>query len=208
MLFYTVSQNEQASLSYMVSHLDSEFGVRISKQSLNERFNEKYEVYVKSVLSEILVEQFSGLYSDKLLPGFSRIRIKDSTKFMVPSCLASKYKSCGGDVHSRSKAGISIQYEYDLKSGAITDLNITSGNRNDRTDSGETSENMEKGDLMLRDLGYFSTPVFEKCIEKEAFFLSRLDCSTHVYYENGRQVSFKDIYSSMQKNGIKEKNCC
>ena len=205
MLFYTVSQNEQASLSYMVSHLDSEFGVRISKQSLNERFNEKCEVYVKSVLSEILVEQFSGLYSDKLLPGFSRIRIKDSTKFMVPSCLASKYKSCGGDVHSRSKAGISIQYEYDLQSGGIMDLSITSGARNDRTDARETSGNMEKGDLTVRDLGYFSTPVFESCIAKEAFFLSRLDCSTNVYDEKKRLVSFKDIYNSMQKSGIMEK---
>jgi len=205
MLFYTVSQNEHESLSYMVSLLESDFGVSLSKQSLNERFNAKCEEYVKSVLREILGEQFSKLYCYNLLPCFSRILIKDSTKFMVPSCLESKYKSCGGDVHSRSKAGISIQYEYDLQSGAIMDLSITSGARNDRTDAGETSGNMEKGDLTVRDLGYFSTPVFESCIEKEAFFLSRLDCSTNVYDENGRQVSFADIYTSMQKSGIMEK---
>jgi len=183
MLFYTVSQNEQESLSYMVSLLRSDFGVSISNQSLNERFNAKCEVYVKSVLREILVEQFSKLYCDKLLPCFSRILLKDSTKFMVPTCLSSKYKSCGGAAHSRSKAGISIQYEYDLQSGKITDLSITSGSRNDRTDAGETSGNMEKGDLSVRDLGYFSTPVFESCVEKEAFFLSRLDSSTNVYDE-------------------------
>jgi hypothetical protein len=124
---------------------------------------------------------------------------------MVPSSLEGKYKSCGGDVHRRSKAGISIQYEYDLQSGSITDLNITSGNRNDRTDSGETSGNMEKDDLIIRDLGYFSTPVFEKCVEKEAFFLSPLDCSTNVYEAAERPVSFKQIYTSMQKSGIIEK---
>jgi len=48
---------------------------------------------------------------------------------LVPPSLESKYKACGGDIHSRSKAGISIQYEYDLKSGGITDLTITSGDR-------------------------------------------------------------------------------
>jgi hypothetical protein len=51
------------------------------------------------------------------------------------SFIETHYKSCGGDVHSRSRSGISIQYEYYLKSGAITGLNNTSGNRNDRTDA-------------------------------------------------------------------------
>jgi hypothetical protein len=124
---------------------------------------------------------------------------------MVPSGLASDYQICGGSSHSRSKAGVSVQYEYDLQSGKITDLNITSGTRNDRTDSGETVNNLDKGDLTIRDLGYFSTPVFEKYEEKEAFFLSRLDCSTNVYDSNERPVSFKDIYASMQKSGIIEK---
>jgi len=141
------------------------------------------------------------------LPDFSRILIKDSTKFIVPSNLEEEYKSCGGDVRvdSRSKAGVSVQYEYDLKSGEITDLTITSGDRNDRTDAGETAGNMEKDDLILRDLGYFSTPVLKTCMEKEAFFLSRLDCSTNVYDEKGNLISFTEIYKLMQMSGMIEK---
>jgi hypothetical protein len=106
---------EQGSLSYMVSFLDSEYGISIGKQALNERFNENCVAYMKAVLSEVLREHFAPLYSNKLLPGFTRIRIKDSTKFMAPSNLEAHYKSCGGDAHG-SKSGISIQYEYDLKS--------------------------------------------------------------------------------------------
>jgi len=189
----------------MVSLLKSDFGVIIKKQSLDERFNEKCVNFVKSVLKEVLREQFANLYSVKLLPDFSRIRIKDSTKFTVPSNLEEHYKNCGGDVHSRSKASISVQYEYDLKSGEITDLTITSAARNDRADAGETADNMEAGDLILRDLGYFSTPVFAKCAGKKAFFLSRLDSSTNVYDQLGNQISFKDIYRSMQESGTIEK---
>ena len=205
MLFYTLACNEQGSLSYMVSLLKSEFGVIIKKQSLYERFNEKCVLFVKSVLSELLREQFDKLYSDEMLPDFTRIRIKDSTKFMVPSTLEGNYGSCGGDVKSRSKASISIQYEYDLKSGEITCLEITSGDRNDRTDAGETACDVEKGDLIIRDLGYYSTPVLQEFISKEAFFLSRLDSSTNVYDERGKLVSFKDNYKSMKKAGINEK---
>jgi hypothetical protein len=205
MLFYTVSRTQQESLSYMASLLQSNFGIKISKQALDERFNEKREAYVKAVLSEVMCEHFANLYSDKLLPGFARILIKDSTKVMIPAGLESGYRICGGDAHSRSKAGISIQYEYDLKSGKIKDLNITSGDRNDRTDAGETACRMEKDDLIIRDLGYFSTAVLKNCREQEAFFLSRLDCSTNIYDALGNQISFRDIYYSMQKSKIIEK---
>jgi hypothetical protein len=186
----------------MVSVLQSEFSVTVRKQSLDERFSEKCVVFVKAVLSEIIREEFACLYSDKLLPAFSRIRIKDSTKFMVPSSLEGNYGSCGGDVNSHSKAGISIQYEYDLKSGEITCLDITSGSRNDRTDAVETANQIEEGDLIIRDLGYFATPVLMKCMTNKAFFLSRLDCGTNVYDENGRLISFQNIYKLMTKSGI------
>jgi hypothetical protein len=200
MLFYAVSQNEHASLSYMVSLLQSDFGINIKKQSLNERFNPKSEAFAKAVLCEALREKFSHLYSTQFLPAFSRIRIKDSTKFMVPPSLESRYTACGGDIRSRSKAGISIQYEYDLKSGNIMDLDITAGERNDRTDALQTSDNIQSDDLILRDLGYFSTVVFRSYAENGAFFLSRLDSSTNVYDVCGEQISFKEIYKSMQKN--------
>lgn len=206
LLFHTVSQTESKSLSYMVSLLRSDFGVSISKQSLSERFNSKSEIFVRAVLSEVLQEEFSGLYSDKLLPEFSRIRIKDSTKFMTPRSMETDYRGGGGDpLRSRSKSGVSIQYEYDLKSGRIMDLNITSGARNDRTDAAESAENVDKGDLIIRDLGYFSTPVLKTFTEKEAFYLSRLESGTNVYDLDNEQISFKDIYKSMQKSGISRK---
>jgi IS4 transposase len=39
---------------------------------------------------------------------------------------------------------------------------------------------------------------------KKAFFLSRLDCSTNVYDESGKLISFSDIYKSMNKAEIIE----
>jgi hypothetical protein len=61
MLFYTAAHTEQGSLSYMASYLESASGICITKQSLDERFNETCVTYVKAVLSEVLKEEFAKL---------------------------------------------------------------------------------------------------------------------------------------------------
>jgi hypothetical protein len=205
LLLYVVSRRQSSSLSFMVSHLKSEFGINISKQSLDERFHSGCVAFVKAVLSEVLKERFGELYPGELLPAFKRIRIKDSTKFMVPPGLEANYKGCGGEAGIRSAAGVSIQYEFDLKSGETIDLSLTPATRNDRKDAGEGAENVRAGDLIIRDLGYFSTPVFARCSEKQGFFLSRPESGTNVYDENHQILCFKDIYGQMRKNGIREK---
>ena len=204
LLFYTVSHTEEGSLSYMVSLLKSEFGICIKKQSLHERFTDRSVSFVKSVLAEVINEQFCNLYSKEFLPEYARILIKDSTKFFTPSTLSDNYKSCG---NGRSKSSISIQYEFDLKSGSVTYLEITSGNRNDRTDAEATCENTENGDLIIRDMGYFCTSVLKKwsCTDaKKVFYISRLDCNTNVYDSNGERVCFQKVYKSMRDGKIIE----
>jgi len=202
LLFNTVASTEQGSLSHMVSYLESEHKVKMKKQSLDERFTENSVSFVKAVLKEMLNERFSNLFSKELLPEFSRIRIKDSTKFFVPENLSENYQSCG---KGPTNASMSIQYEYDLKSGSIIDLNITSGNRNDRTDASETFQNIQADDLIIRDLGYYSLSVFEQWHKNNVFFLSRLDSGTIIYDAQGKKICFKDIYRDMQESGIKER---
>ena len=179
--------------------METQYGIAISKQALDERFTEKAVDFVKQVLSRLICEQFSDmLYGEEFLNQFNHVRIKDSTTFKVPSNLADHYKGRG---HS---AGISIQYEFDLKTGKFLDLTLTEAVRNDQTDAGETVENMEKGDLIIRDLGYFSTSVLAKIDKNEAFYLSRLQAATAVYDETGLEIDFKKLRTSMLKNGVEK----
>jgi hypothetical protein len=57
---------------------------------------------------------------------------------------------------------------------------------------------------VLRDLGYFSTPVLQKINEKEAFFLSRLPSHLLVYDEKGVEIDFKNLYVSMTDTGVEK----
>ena len=99
--------------------------IDICKQSLDERFTEKTVNFVKYVLKRLISEQFSdSLYCKKFLSCFNHVRIKDSTRFNVPKNLAAHYKGSGGSGDT-SNAGISIQYEFDLKTDKFLDLHVT-----------------------------------------------------------------------------------
>lgn len=202
LLFYASSLSQHSSLDKLVNHLKSEYEIDISKQSLDERFTEKTVAFVKRVLEDIIREQIPAtLYGDNFLPEFRHVRIKDSTRFNVPSNLAKKYEGSGG---SASKAGISIQYEFDLKTGKFLDLNITSANRNDQIDAKETAKNVCEDDILIRDLGYFSTQVLGSFAEKGAFFLSRLHSSITVYDENGYEIDFEKCLTNMKSLAVEK----
>jgi hypothetical protein len=172
---------------------------------LDERFNSRYDDFIRAVLKDVLKTRLSELYSGKLLPAFKQILIRDSTEFIVPPALEGNCRGGDGDAKNRSGTGVSIRYEFDLKSGEVSDFNLPPGIRNDRRDAGESAENVQSSDSIIRDSGCFSTPVFEKCAANQAFFLSRLDCGTNVYDKNYQFLCFRDIYRQMRKGGIGEK---
>ena len=204
LVFYACFLSENSSLEYLVSYLDSQYGIDIRKQSLDERFSDKSVNFVKSVLSRLICEQFSDvLFSKDFLSRYNHVRIKDSTKFNVPCNLASHYRGSGGSGDT-SSAGICIQYEFDLKTGKFLDLTLTEAVRNDQTDANETAENVCENDLVIRDLGYFSTAVLQTIRDKKAFFLSRLLSSSVVYDEDNVEFDFKKLHVFMTKNGIEK----
>jgi len=141
--------------------------------------------------------QITRAVSSEVLGKFNRVLIKDSTRFDIAEQHKEKYPGSGG---SASQAGMSIQYEFDLKDGKITDLNLTSSIDQDSTDASKTKGKVEKNDLIIRDLGYFVLDVFEYVQKSQAFFLSRLEPRVLIYQEkNGSttQLSYNGLYERM-----------
>ncbi len=106
---------------------------------------------------------------------------------------------------SASEAGACIQYEFELKTGQINDLTITPANRPDSKDALATMGSVMKGDLTIRDLGYFALKYFTAAKKAEAFFLSRLHAKINVYVMKGNEfeeLNFGQLYQMMKKNHI------
>ncbi len=174
--------------------------VDISKQGIDQRFNESAMRYIQSLMSKVLTTQVSQLIDIGWLNLFTRVNVKDSSKFDLPPKLKDMLPGFGG---SASEAGACIQYEFELKTGQITDLTITPANRPDSTDALATKGSVMKGDLTIRDLGYFALEYFTTAKKEEAFFLSRLHAKIIVYEMKGdefEELNFGQLYHMMKRN--------
>lgn len=196
---FNSQQGALLSLDNLAEDFEAEYGVPISKQGLDERFNQQSVVFLKMVLSNMLSSQIQERLSnpDKFL--FTSCRLRDSTRFGLPGEYASIYKGYGGA--TKSSSIISIQYEFDLLSGKQIDLQLTSACRNDQQDSKESVDKVHKGDLLIRDLGYVTTTYLKSVIEKQGYFLNRIPSQVHVYdIENqNEKIDFEKIYKKMKK---------
>jgi Transposase DDE domain len=183
----------------MSSEADSSHNVSITKQGIDARYDNNAVLFVKSVLEEVIATQVGEPLEPRFLSRFSRVLIKDGTRFDLPQRLKEHFPGFGGQV--TSDAAACIQYEFDLKSQCLVDLDITSARRTDYQDAKEKVDDIQKGDLVIRDLGYFSSQVLKSIIKKEAFFLSRLKTKMLVFDES-TQVNFEKLYQSMTRGKI------
>lgn len=116
------------------------------------------------------------------LSRFTAAKIKDSTSFQLPQDMAGNYPGSGG---SGSSAMIRIQFEFDLRTGEVTELSLHPFNEQDSTDATQTIDKILAGELSLRDLGYVSIKNMQKIESNGAYFLNRLQSGTTVYEMKG-----------------------
>jgi hypothetical protein len=186
----------------MAIETKSVYMVDISKQGIDQRFNESALKYIQSLISKVLTTQVSQSIEIGWLNLFNRVNLKDSSKLYLSSRLKDVLPGFGGNA---SESGACIQYEFELKSGQINDLTITPANRPDSTDALATMGSVMKGDLTIRDLGYFALKYFITAKKAGAFFLSRLNAKIIVYVMRGssfEELDFGQLYQMMKKNHI------
>lgn len=198
--------NSTISLNDHCVALQHRYGLKIQKQSLDARFDQSGVELIKELLKLQLSTQLSASINDgalnAVLQKFSSVKIKDSTRFQIDESLREFYPGPNGGA---SGAGVHIQFEFDLLNGRVVDLDVTNALKQDNTDAIEKKAHIDRGDLIIRDLGYSSTEVFEHIIEREAFFLNRLTPAINVYqYGSTEKVDFSAIQRKMKRKRIRQ----
>jgi len=115
-------QGNLLSLESLAEDFELQHGISISKQAINERFNDRAVAFLKSVLTHQLSSSVSQFMS-KIDSPFTACLVKDSSRFGLPDIYASRYKGHGGATNTDSM--MSLQHEFDLFSGKPTDLRLT-----------------------------------------------------------------------------------
>jgi len=202
-LLYDATSESHKSYNQMAIETKTTHGIDISKQGIDQRFNEGAQKFIQSLISQELSTLVSGNIDMGWLKLFKRVNIKDSTEFDLNERLKEKLPGFGG---SASKAGACIQYDFDIKSGKVNDLAITPASRSDAKDALKSIENVQEGDLIIRDLGYFSLPFYMAVQKIMAYFISRLNVRILVFEKNmdGKfeRLDFSKLYQTMKENKI------
>ena len=197
---------DQAQLSLLDLKLDlqSHFDCKVSREAIHKRFTPEAVAFLKSLLAMLIRRRLATENSvPSSLKDFNRLCIKDSTKFAIPKEFAGAYPGYG-NFHKNS-ALMNIQYEYDLLSGNWSCLDFTKATRNDQADSRETLDDIEKGDLHIRDLGYVTMPYLNGVVDRKAYFLNRLPTTINVYCQKKEEyllLNWKSIDKEFRNKGL------
>ncbi len=185
----------------------------VSKVAINKKFSEELILLLKTLLSHVIVmslEKSKKIVDPKVFQNFKRVFVCDSTSFPLPDKAKDKYLG-GGNQHKKI-AMARIQLVYDILRETLVRYQITPYTDNDQSASKEMLPLLQKNDLLIWDLGYFSLKVFHSIIGLGAFFISRLKYNVGIYSSaDGKLIDLaktlrKDKQFDMQiKLGKKEK---
>ena len=121
----------------------------------------------------------------------------DSSGWGLHKRLKNLFPGCGG---SGSPAGIKLQCMFDLLTSTFINFDITEGNVPDQKYTRSLSSWLEKGDLVLPDLGYFCLSVLEEIIALSAFFVSRYLHGTALYIKVGEEFKKLDLLKLLREH--------
>ena len=166
-------------------------GKCVSKQGLFERIQSSATAFAKALLQQVLLQQSAKEFTAALFTRFGKVLLQDSTTLRLPQVLSSVFPgnhSCG-----EQKAVARIQSIIDIKAMKFIDFVLGSFTQNDQSASSTVTAFVKKGDLVIRDLGYFALSTFQRLIKAEVYFLSRLRYGVNLYDKNGCALSLKSL---------------
>ena len=173
--FESFCDKSGSQTSIWVQNLSKLIGKPLTKSGFNKRLgwlcvNFCEQVLAMSIRYSLL--QSSQWRSDaKWFKVFNRVFIEDSTALKVPKLL---YEYFGGGTNQKESYAIArIHVRVELSSERIDKIAIGNYSENDKVYAPDILTCLQKGDLVIRDLGYFVKEVFEQIQAKGAFFISR-----------------------------------
>ena len=177
------------SLATLCGKLAANYGILLSPQALNERFNKKAVEFMQKLFTEMILNRNEILKKHRNNLNFKRILLNDATGYSLPNKFCDEYKGSGG---SSSKSAIKIQLQYDLLSGSFLCCDFFSGTVTDSSYLELMDAQTRPGDLRLADLGYYKIDYLKEIDSKNAFYISKLKSGTSLYKKNPDVKTRKD----------------
>lgn len=152
-------------------------GLTITKTAIFNRMPSAAK-FLKSIFAEtmiIAVGKALPIKAANILSVFKDVKICDSTKITLPDKLEGLWPGLGG---RNAKSSLKIQGVYSLLSSSFTSIELTKAPGTDNIYCEKLLSLINKGELLITDLGYYYKEFFNSISEKEAYFLTRIRTNT------------------------------
>jgi hypothetical protein len=198
MIMASKHRNTYSCWAYEIGILSNK---TITKQAVEERMNPKTEKFLLRVLEDHLKTKLTVKISIKtkgLLKHFKNVKIDDSTVLALPTILVKQFP--GNVSKGIRKAQAKIHTMYNLTNNSYEFFHLHSYSENDQSLSAKVLPYLQKGDLLIRDLGFTILSVVEKVMKMEVYFISRKNHNIKVFdINNGKEIN---LVKELSKNGF------
>ena len=180
-LLICLTSKAPISFSKWANELSYLINKPVSKQSIWKRIDTTFILMLKQLMQKALNDMIlkETPIKSTIFEPFRDVFIQDSTSLKLPDSLKSVFP--GNVSMGKQKSVAKIQLIYNITTCTVKRLLVTPFTDNDQKESPGILKDIKKGDLVIRDLGYFVMYVFRKITEKKAYFLSRLLLSVSIY---------------------------
>jgi hypothetical protein len=171
----------------------------VSKQAVAKRFTPAAVACVRAALARVLARlaQQTARVTPVVFATFRRVLVQDSTAVALAGHLAAAFP---GNANGRGQplAVLKIQCVFDVVAEQFVQWRLTSFRVNDQAAAPEILTVAQRGDLVLRDLGYFALTALTALRARGAAFLSRLRVGTTVFTPTGEPL---DLLGVLRREG-------
>jgi hypothetical protein len=175
-----------ASLNQIAGDLKDRDHPGMARQSLHERFDIRSTAFLMSVLCDLMQQRYSTAATALGSSTIQRILIEDASGQVMPKSNADAFPAHGN--HHGKTAGVKIDLAFDLLTGCIVSHSLQAATEQNKSIGKEFVVEVRRGDLVLRDMGYFSLSEFTAIEQREAWWLTRLPLTTGVMLADGRTL--------------------
>lgn len=168
-----------------------------TKQALHKRLNATVEKFLAQVATALFGQFAQDTRSQGWLRPFGRVLLHDSTVLALPDHLANLFPGSSNQ-RRKTRASLKIQIISDLVSATLVHCSLSGFTRNDQAAAPDILSVAKRGDLILRDLGYFALTIMDALHLQGAFFLSRFKHGVGVYDLHGHPL---DLLRALKAQG-------
>lgn len=175
-----------ASLNQIAGDLKDRDHPGMARQSLHEHFDIRSTAFLMAVLCALMQQRYRSAATAVGSSEIQRILIEDASGQVMPKSNADAFPAHGN--HRGKTAGVKIDLAFDLLTGSIVSHSLQAATEQDKSIGKEFITEVRRGDLVLRDMGYFVLSEFTAIELLGAWWLTRLPLTTGVKLDDGRTL--------------------